>query len=58
LVKDHVASLVTEAVVAALESEILAFADLAIATSLLDRSLPIEQAANSTTGRNRVTAAI
>jgi hypothetical protein len=59
LVSDHVALLVTEAEVAALESEILAFADLAIATSLLfDRSLPVEQAANRTTGRNRVTAAI
>jgi hypothetical protein len=58
LVSDQVALLVSEAEVAALESEILAFAGLAIATSLLDRSFPVEQAANRTTGRNRVTAAI
>jgi hypothetical protein len=57
-VSDHCALLESEAEVADPVSEILAFADLATATSSLDRSLPIEQAANKTTGRNRVTAAI
>jgi hypothetical protein len=57
-VSDHFALLVSDAEVEAPVSEILAVADLASATSLLDRSSPSEQAANRTTGRNRVTAAI
>ena len=55
-VSDHCALFVSDADVEAPVSEILAVADLEIA--VLDGSLLIEQADRTTTGRNRVTAAI